>query len=94
MFNQSRRDSFKFEKSRQPFICTHNETLSIVTMCVCNPDSSPVGINRRDAAPTPTDFAEIVSDYFPVEVARLFCGEGNGLTSSSHKQANREFFRL
>jgi hypothetical protein len=23
-------------------------------------------INRRDAAPTPTGFAEIVSDYFPV----------------------------
>jgi DNA-binding HxlR family transcriptional regulator len=24
----------------------HNETLSVVAMCVCNPDCSPVGINR------------------------------------------------
>jgi hypothetical protein len=35
-------------------------------MRVCNPDRSPVGINRCDAAPTPTGFAEIVSDDFPV----------------------------
>ena len=27
---------------------------------------SPVGINRCDTAPTPTGFAEIVSDDFPV----------------------------
>jgi hypothetical protein len=25
-----------------------------------------VGINRCDAVPTPTGFAEIVSDYFPI----------------------------
>jgi hypothetical protein len=31
-------------------------------MRVCNPDRSPVGINRWNAAPTPTGFAEIVSD--------------------------------
>jgi hypothetical protein len=42
----------------QLFICTHNETLSIVAVCVCNPDRSPVGINRCDTAPTPTGFAE------------------------------------
>jgi len=24
----------------------HNETLSVAAMCVCNPDRSPVGINR------------------------------------------------
>ena len=35
-------------------------------MRVCNPDRSPVGINRLDAAPTPTGFAELVSDDFPV----------------------------
>jgi hypothetical protein len=35
-------------------------------MRVSNPDRSPVGINRRDAAPTPTSFAEIVSDDFPL----------------------------
>jgi hypothetical protein len=43
----------------------HNETLSIVAVRVSNPDRSPVGINRRDTAPTPTGFPEIVGDYFP-----------------------------
>jgi hypothetical protein len=28
----------------------HNETLSVVAMCVRNPDRSPVGINRYDVA--------------------------------------------
>jgi hypothetical protein len=37
---------FKLHKNRQRFIRTHNETLSIITMRVCNPDRSPVGINR------------------------------------------------
>jgi hypothetical protein len=36
---------FQFQKSRQPFICTHNETLSVVAVCVNNPDRSPVEIN-------------------------------------------------
>jgi len=35
-------------------------------MRVCNPDGSPVGINRRNTAPTPSGFAEIVSDDLPV----------------------------
>jgi len=43
-----------------------DETLSVAAMCVNNPDRSPVGINRCDAGPTPTGFAEIVSDYFPI----------------------------
>ena len=34
-------------------------------MRINNPDRSPLGINRGDAAPTPTGFAEIVSDDFP-----------------------------
>src|SRR4029450_13195311 len=49
---------------------------AIVAVCVCNRDRSPVGINRWDAAPTPTGFAEIVSDNFPVingSGFRLFC---------------------
>ncbi len=29
---------FKFHKRRQLFIRSHNETLSVATMCVCNPD--------------------------------------------------------
>jgi hypothetical protein len=44
---------FEFDKRGQPFIGTHNETLPVVAMCVCNPDLSPVGINRWDPAPTP-----------------------------------------
>jgi len=38
------RDSFELEKRRQLFIRVHNETLSIVAMCVCNEDRSPVAI--------------------------------------------------
>jgi hypothetical protein len=53
--------SFKFNKRAELFIGTHDETLSVVTR-VCNPDRSPVGINRSNAAPTPSGFAEMVSD--------------------------------
>jgi hypothetical protein len=34
----------------------HNETLSVVAVRVSNKDRSAVGINRCDAAPTPTGF--------------------------------------
>jgi hypothetical protein len=34
----------EFHKRHQLFICTHNETLSVVAMRVSNPDRSPVGI--------------------------------------------------
>jgi len=37
---------FKFKKHSQLLIRVPNETLSVVVMCVCNPDCSPVGINR------------------------------------------------
>ncbi len=37
---------FKFQKRSQLFIRAHNKTLSIVAMCVGDPDRSPVGINR------------------------------------------------
>jgi hypothetical protein len=42
----SRRDSFEFEKRGQLFISTDNETISVVALCVRNPDCSPFGINR------------------------------------------------
>ena len=42
---------FQFDKRRQLFIRAHNETLSVVVMRVCNPDCSPVGINRLDTVP-------------------------------------------
>jgi hypothetical protein len=37
---------FQFQKSGQLLIRVHNETLSIAAVCVCNPDRSPIGINR------------------------------------------------
>jgi hypothetical protein len=58
-------DSFKFKKCRQFFLSSLNETLSVVVMRVCNPNCSPVGINRCDATPAPTGFAEIVGDGSP-----------------------------
>jgi hypothetical protein len=36
---------FQFQKRRQLFIRTHNETLSVTVMRVCNEDRSPVGIH-------------------------------------------------
>jgi hypothetical protein len=36
---------FPIPKSSQLFIRTHNETLSVIAMRVCNPDRSPFGIN-------------------------------------------------
>jgi hypothetical protein len=36
---------FQFHKRRQLFIRTHNETLSVTAMRVCNPDRSPLGIH-------------------------------------------------
>jgi hypothetical protein len=32
---------FQFKKRTQPFIRVHNETLSVIAMCICNPDRSP-----------------------------------------------------
>jgi hypothetical protein len=36
---------FQFQKRSQFLINVHNETLSVVPMCACNPDRSPVAIN-------------------------------------------------
>ena len=55
----------KFEKRSQFFVGGDDESLSVVAVCISNEDRLSVGINRCDAAPTPTGFAEIVSDYFP-----------------------------
>ena len=45
-FAASANRRFQFYKRSQLFIRLHNETLSIVAMCACNPDRSPTGINR------------------------------------------------
>jgi hypothetical protein len=52
---------FKFEKSGQLFISTHNEALTVIAMRVSNPDRPSVGINRCDTAPTPTGLLGIVN---------------------------------
>jgi hypothetical protein len=36
----------QFQKRRQLFIRARNETLSVATVGISNPDRSPVGINR------------------------------------------------
>jgi hypothetical protein len=54
--------TFKFNKCAELFIGAHNETLSIVAVGINNPDCSPARIQGRDAAPTPSSFAEIVTD--------------------------------
>jgi hypothetical protein len=43
-----------------------NKTLPAAVMRVGNPGCSPVTIHGENRAPTPTGFAEIVSDDFPV----------------------------
>jgi hypothetical protein len=55
----------KFEKRSEFFVGGDDESLSVVAVCISNEDRLSVGINRCDAAPTPTGFAEIVSDDFP-----------------------------
>jgi len=59
----SSRLTFKFKKRSQFFIRLHNETLAVVAMSISNED----WLSREftaETAPTPTGFAEIVSDYF------------------------------
>jgi hypothetical protein len=43
---QARVARFEFQERGQLFIGVRNETLSVAAMCVCNPDRSPVEINR------------------------------------------------
>ena len=40
------RDCFKFPKTRQLFTGAHDEALAVAAIRFCNPDRSPVGINR------------------------------------------------
>jgi hypothetical protein len=44
----------------------HNETLSVIAMRVGNEDRATARILGCDTAPTPTGFAEIVGDDFPL----------------------------
>jgi hypothetical protein len=44
----------------------HNESLAVVAVRISNPYYSPLASHRSNTAPTPSGFAEIVSDYFPI----------------------------
>jgi hypothetical protein len=57
---------FESHKRSQYFVRSHNDTLSIVVVCIDNPDCSPFAIQRGHPAQTPTGLAEIVRDAFPI----------------------------
>ena len=61
-----RRAAIRAASSRAIRRCHRNETPSVVAVRVENPDRSPVGINRCDAAPTPTAGTELVGNQLPV----------------------------
>jgi hypothetical protein len=73
---------FQFQKRGQHFIGVHNETLSIVAVRVNNPDRSPLTVNGRNRAPTPSGFAQIVSDDFPVPYGLCWAVSLIGLSRS------------
>ena len=60
MILSSSRNAVSFSSTRT------TKCFPVIAMCVRNPNDSPVTIHGCDAAPTPTGFAEIVSDDFPV----------------------------
>ena len=47
LFNspKARNRGFEFQKRRQLFLSVHNEPLSVVAMCVCDPDRSSARID-------------------------------------------------
>jgi hypothetical protein len=78
---------FKFQKRSQFFIRVHNETLSVVAVRVNDPERSRVAIHRRNTAPTPTGFTQIVRDYFTIlhcDRFSLFCSPHGNNFSSHH----------
>ena len=52
---------FQFQKRSQLFIGTHNETLSVIPVCIDNPDCSSAQIDDGNTAPTPTGFAQVIT---------------------------------
>jgi hypothetical protein len=64
---------FEFQKRSQFFIRAHTEAVTVPVMPFSNEDCSPARIHAWDAAPTPTGFAEIVSDDFQYFTCNGFC---------------------
>ena len=63
--SDQRRGNVRLHFRSASFVGGDDEPLSVVAESISNEDRLSVGINRCDAAPTPTGFAEIVSDDFP-----------------------------
>jgi hypothetical protein len=58
---------FEFQKRSQYLVGVHNVTPPAVAVRASAIQTArPVGIDGRDAASTPSGFAEIVSDDFPI----------------------------
>ena len=57
---------FEFRETQSAFVRTHNGPLSAPAMCVSHEDRSAFAIHGCDAAPTPSGFAEVVGDGFPI----------------------------
>jgi membrane associated rhomboid family serine protease len=62
---------FQFHKRSQLFVATNDKPLPIIAMRVSNPDGSPVGINRGDAAPTETG-SDIILPFGSWTIALLW----------------------
>jgi hypothetical protein len=90
-FAASASGRFQFEKRSQLFIRTHNETLSVVAMRVCNPDYSPSGIHACDTAPTPSGLR---GDYEMIKNGRDDAGCHALLLSRQTLSAARFLFRM
>ena len=62
------------------------ERLSVIAVRFSNPDRSPPRIQSCDTGPTPTGFAEIISDDFPVlharRIAPCFCSTNRSQTAT------------
>jgi hypothetical protein len=50
----------------QLFVGMHNKALSVIAVCINDPDRSPFKIHNFDPAQTESGFAEILSNDFTV----------------------------
>ena len=69
---------FQFQKRRQLFVRTHNETLPVVAMRIRNPDRSPVGV-ISGVRPVSTPLAQSSRVYLAVSrrISRITSVERN-----------------
>jgi hypothetical protein len=53
-------------KEQQLFVSPNDKPFAVIAMCVSHEDRSPFAMHGCNTAPTPTRFAKIVRDDFPV----------------------------